>query len=63
MAPSISRIMHKLMPWALARSWNRRLRATYLTGYPDLDVNGYGQDLITFFERACAVKRSRARRR
>lgn len=29
---------------------------TFVIAYPDLDLPGYGQDLITFFERACAAK-------
>jgi hypothetical protein len=29
---------------------------TFVTAYPGLDLAGYGRDLITFFERACAVK-------
>lgn len=29
---------------------------TFLTAYPGLDVESYGRDLITFFERACAVR-------
>lgn len=28
---------------------------TFMTAYPDLDLAAYGQDLITLFERACAV--------
>lgn len=28
---------------------------TYVIAYPGLDLAGYGQDLIVFFERACAV--------
>jgi AcrR family transcriptional regulator len=28
---------------------------TYVIAYPGLDLPGYGQDLITFFERACGA--------
>jgi hypothetical protein len=28
---------------------------TFVTAYPDLDLTTYGQDLITFFERACST--------
>jgi AcrR family transcriptional regulator len=45
------------------RSMALMMRATleaipvYLTSYPGLDAVGYGQDLITFFERACGARR------
>jgi AcrR family transcriptional regulator len=34
---------------------------TYVIAYPGLDLPGYGQDLITFFERACGVRPRRRR--
>ena len=49
------------------RSMAMMIRATleaipvYLTAYPGLDPLAYGQDLITFFERACGARRSRKR--
>jgi AcrR family transcriptional regulator len=45
------------------RSMALMMRATleavpiYLTDYPGLDAVAYGQDLITFFERACLARR------
>lgn len=34
---------------------------TYVVAYPDLDPIAYGQQLITYFERACGARRPRRR--
>ncbi|MGH3762149.1 hypothetical protein [Actinophytocola sp.] len=37
---------------------------TYVLAYPGLDLDGYGRDLVTYFERALgAGQRARPRRR
>lgn len=49
------------------RSMALMVRATleavpvYLSSYPGLDAIAYGQDLVTFFERACLARRPRKR--